>query len=116
MSQTLTVPQTQTTTKPTTKQPRLWNVVLVDDQDHSYEYVMQMTMSLFAHPVERAFLIAQKVDTHGRAILGTYHRELAELKQEQVHSFGRDAAIASCQGSMTCVLEPADFGDDDEDE
>lgn len=25
-----------------TQQPRAWNVVLLDDQDHTYEYVIRM--------------------------------------------------------------------------
>lgn len=112
----MTLPAPQTNTRPRVEQPRLWNVVLIDDEEHSYEYVIEMMMSLFAHPLERGFLIAQKVDTDGRAIIATHHRELAELKQEQVHSFGRDGAIASCKGSMTCVLEPADCGGDDDDD
>jgi ATP-dependent Clp protease adaptor protein ClpS len=89
-------------------------VVLLDDDDHSYDYVIEMAQALFAHPIPRAVDIAKTVDTQGRAILLTTHREHAELKVEQVHGFGADPRIASCKGAMSAIMEPAPGGDDDD--
>lgn len=108
-------PVQQSQAKPTKPQP-LWNVILVDDDDHTYEYVIRMMQTLFAHPLERSFKIACEVDAAGRAICATVHKELAELKQEQVHSFGRDPLMARCAGPMSAIIEPAcggGGGDDD---
>lgn len=91
----------------------LWNVILLDDDHHSYEYVIEMMMRVFRHPLEQGFKIAQRVDTDKRAVCLTAHKELAELKRDQIHGFGRDARIASCQGSMSAVIEPA-FADGDQ--
>ncbi len=99
--------------EPKIKQPRLWNVVLLDDEDHSYDYVIEAMQKVFSHPLERAFQIAQRVDAEGRAVCGTFHKELAELKLEQLHAQGRDFRIASCKGAMSAILEPADTGDDE---
>lgn len=97
------------------KQPWLWNVVLLDDDHHTYDYVIRMVMEIFGKPIEGAFLAARTVDADGRVILMTTHKEHAELKRDQVHAFGKDALIAGCAGSMTAVLEPAiGEGDDDE--
>jgi len=101
--------------RPETKQPRRWNVVLLDDDDHSYEYVIRMMQELFACSVERAFEIARKVDGDGRAICLTTHREHAELKREQIHAFGPDALIARCSGPMSAIIEPAEFDGEDDD-
>ncbi len=87
------------------QQPR-YHVVLWDDDDHTYEYVMQMMKALFGFPTEKGFEIAKKVDTEGRAICLTTTKEHAELKQEQIHSFGKDARIARCAGSMSASIEP----------
>ncbi len=111
MTQTATKPGTRTETKP--RQPRLWNVVLLDDDHHTYEYVIDMMSRVFGHPVEKGFRIACAVDAEGRAVCLTTHRELAELKLEQIHGFGRDARMAESAGSMSALLEPADFDDDD---
>ncbi len=103
---TLTLPQKQA--RPKTQPPQLWNVVLLDDDSHSYDYVIEMTQRLFGHPIERAFQIAKKVDSDGRAILRTCHRELAELKVDQIRAYGRDVLVASSVGSMRALIEPAD--------
>lgn len=92
---------------PSSDRPWLWNVVLLDDQDHTYEYVIRMMQDIFGHSRERAFAIARKVDNNGRAICLTTHREHAELKVEQVSGFGRDPLMPSSKGSMSAVLEPA---------
>lgn len=111
MIATLTRPEEVAETE--REMPGMWHVVLLDDDDHTYDYVISMCVELFAHEVERAYQIARRVDADGRAVLMTTHKELAELKLEQVHAFGRDELIAGCQGAMAAVLEPADFAGDD---
>lgn len=107
-------PERQGRTAAEPRQPWLWNVVLLDDDDHSYDYVINLSRKLFAHPVEKALKIASTVDSQGRAILLTTHKEHAELKRDQIHAFGRDRLISSCTGAMSAIIEPAEFqGDDD---
>lgn len=86
-------------------QPR-YNVILWDDPDHSYEYVIVMMKELFRVPMERGFQVAKEVDTSGRAILLTTTLEHAELKRDQIHAFGRDEYIERCKGSMSATIEP----------
>ena len=87
------------------RQPR-YNVVLWDDNDHSYEYVIHMLRKLFAFPFEQGVEIATKVDKGGRAICLTTTMEHAELKRDQIHAFGRDPLIPHCKGSMSATIEP----------
>lgn len=89
-------------------------MVLLDDQDHSYDYVIKMMMELFGHPLEKAFKIAETVDNDGRAVCLTTHKEHAELKREQILAYGKDGLIASSAGSMSAIIEPAEFGGDDD--
>ena len=93
--------------KPTTDRLPPWNVVLLDDDEHTYDYVIEMLGSVLGHAVERAFLMAQEVDETGRTIVWTGHRELAELKREQIISYGCDPRISKCRGGMSAILEPA---------
>ena len=102
----------QTSPQPKSKPPWLWNVVLLDDSDHTYDYVIRMMQDLFNHDPQKALQIAKTVDADGRAIVLTTHRELGELKIEQIHGFGRDPLLATCKGSMSAVLEPAEGEDD----
>ncbi len=94
----------QTDRKPK-RQPR-YHVILWDDNDHSYEYVIMMLKQLFGHPFELGVKLAKKVDSEGRCVCLTTTREHAELKRDQIHSFGRDILIAKCKGSMSASIEP----------
>ncbi len=87
------------------KQPR-YNVILWDDSDHSYQYVVMMLRKLFRYPVEKGFQIATEVDSSGRAICLTTTLEHAELKRDQIHAYGKDDLIPRCKGSMSATIEP----------
>ena len=84
-----------------------YNVVLLDDDDHSYEYVIFMLKTLFGHPPEKGYEMAVEVDTTGRVVVATTHLEEAELKRDQIQAFGPDPLIPRCKGSMSATVEPA---------
>ncbi len=84
-----------------------YHVILLDDDDHTYDYVIGMLRKLFGHTSEKAFQLASEVDQSGRVILDTTSLERAELKRDQIHSFGRDWRIRRCEGSMSGIIEPA---------
>ncbi len=86
------------------RQPR-FHVVLWNDQDHTYAYVIVMLMELFGHPAEKGYQLAKEVDTQGRAMVLTTTREHAELKRDQIHAYGKDGLIDGCQGSMWATIE-----------
>jgi ATP-dependent Clp protease adaptor protein ClpS len=92
--------------RPTPKRYPQFNVVLLDDDDHTYDYVIRMMADLFGHPAERGKLLAEEVDTTGRCICLTTAKEHAELKRDQIHAFGRDKLMARSKGSMRAVIEP----------
>ena len=86
------------------RQPR-YNVLLWNDEDHTYPYVIAMLQKLFGHPKEKGFQLAEQVDTQGRAVVLTTTREHAELKRDQIHAYGKDSLIDNCQGSMWATVE-----------
>jgi len=100
-------PAEQTKKRPPKSLPP-FNVVLLNDNDHSYEYVIEMLKSIFGHNEQQGFVLAEEVDKQGRAIVFTTHKELAELKRDQIHAFGKDDRVATCQGSMSAIVEPAE--------
>ena len=87
--------------------PPRYNVVLLDDDDHTYDYVIEMLRKLFGLTPERAFQVASEVDGAGRVVVDTTTFERAELKRDQIHTFGRDWRIPRCEGSMSATIEPA---------
>jgi len=111
MSETMTLPDTKQKTKEKeeqkTKKMPPYNVVLLNDDDHSFDYVIGMLQQLFGHPREKGEQMAWEVHTSGRVIVYTTNKELAELKCDQIHAFGPDKFIARCKGSMSALIEPA---------
>lgn len=84
-----------------------YNVVLLDDNDHSYDYVIAMLNKVFGHPPEKGFELAKQVDSNGRVVVMTTNLEVAEMKRDEVHAFGPDPLIPRCRGSMSATVEPA---------
>lgn len=85
----------------------LYNVVLLDDNDHSYDYVIEMLCALFFMTPTLAFQHAVEVDTTGRTIVLTCDREAAEFGRQQIHNYGADPRMERSQGSMSAIVEPA---------
>ncbi len=92
----------------TTHLAPLWNVVLLNDDDHTYEYVIEMLGKLFGHNAETALQMAYEVDKTGRVVVDTTTKERAELKQEQIHGYGPDHRLPRSRGSMSAVIEPVE--------
>lgn len=104
-----TLASPQQAVHPSAVQPRhapLWNLVLLDDNDHTYSYVVEMLSRLFGYGVEKSFRLACEVDSTGRVIVATLAFEYAEFKQQQIHAFGRDWRLEQSRGSMSAILEP----------
>ena len=105
MTDTTTQPREETGQKTEGLPP--FNVVLLDDNDHSYEYVIFMLKTLFGYPPEKGYKMALEVDSTGRVVVLTTHLEEAELKRDQIQTFGSDPLIPRCKGSMSAKVEPA---------
>jgi ATP-dependent Clp protease adaptor protein ClpS len=91
-----------------TKRQPPYNVVLLDDDYHTFDYVIAMLQELFGYPREKGMQMAMEVHTTGRVIVLTTTREHAELKRDQIHAFGPDLLSSKeCVGSMSAVIEPA---------
>jgi ATP-dependent Clp protease adaptor protein ClpS len=86
---------------------RLFHVVLLDDDEHTYDYVIEMLQKLFFLPVEVALQHAVEVDTTGRTVVITCERAEAEFARDQIHAYGADPRMPKSKGSMSAVLVPA---------
>jgi ATP-dependent Clp protease adaptor protein ClpS len=106
----MTQQQESTATVPADARPTpapFWHVILLDDDDHTYDYVIEMLGKIFGHGLETAFQMACEVDMTGRVIVDTTTLERAELKRDQIHAYGRDRRLERSQGSMSATIEPA---------
>jgi ATP-dependent Clp protease adaptor protein ClpS len=85
----------------------LYRVVLLDDNDHTYDYVIEMLQKIFIFSVDEAYRHAEEVDRMGRTALITCELPEAEFARDQIQSYGRDTRLPRSQGSMSAVVEPA---------
>lgn len=92
---------------PQRKNAPQYHVILHDDNDHTYPYVVTMLMELFGKTFERAYQHAFEVDTTGVTIVETTNLERAELKRDQIRAYGKDPHSPNSPGSMHASIEPA---------
>ena len=85
----------------------MYHLVLLDDNDHSYEYVVELLGRLFGYARAKAFALACVVDSQGRAIVETAAKTKVTRDQARIHAYGADPRIPRCAGSMSAVIEPA---------
>jgi ATP-dependent Clp protease adaptor protein ClpS len=88
-------------------QTPLYNVVLIDDNDHTYDYVIEMLQKIFIFTAEQALRHAKEVDSRGRTVLLTCELPEAEFARDQIHGYGPDWRLDRSKGSMSAVVEPA---------
>jgi ATP-dependent Clp protease adaptor protein ClpS len=85
----------------------LYHVVLLDDNEHTYDYVVEMLCKIFCLPAEVAFQRAVEVDSTGRTIVITCEKDQAEFGRDQIHAYGADPRMEVSKGSMSAIVEPA---------
>jgi ATP-dependent Clp protease adaptor protein ClpS len=85
----------------------LYRVVLLDDNDHTYDYVIEMLQKVFIFTLEQAYRHAEEVDRCGRTVLITCELREAEYARDQIHSYGPDWRLPRSKGPMSAVVEPA---------
>jgi ATP-dependent Clp protease adaptor protein ClpS len=87
---------------------RLYHVILLNDDDHTDLYVVEMLCEIFSFTEEKAYDHVIEVDTEGHTRLTTCSLPEAEKKRDQVHAYGADWRLERSLGSMAALIEPAD--------
>lgn len=85
----------------------LFHVVLFDDNQHTYDYVIEMLCHVFLMPPAEAFRKAVEVDTAGRSVVITCELPQAEFARDQIHAYGPDWRMPQSNQSMRAAIEPA---------
>src|SRR6266567_4185572 len=89
-----------TKTKPQTKRPSLYRVLLLNDDYTPMEFVVHVLERFFNKDQETAHRIMMHVHQHGIGECGIYTYEVAETKVTQVMDFARKH-----QHPLQCVME-----------
>lgn len=89
-----------------------YHVILLDDNTHTYDYVIEMLMEIFGYNSSTAFQMACEVDILGKVIVYTSNKEHAEYKRDQIVNYGPDWRLDNSKSSMRASIEPANSDTD----
>ncbi len=97
--------------QPRLKRPPMYKVVMLNDDYTPMEFVVDVLEQFFRMNREQATRVMLKVHTEGRAICGTYTRDIAETKAAQVNQYARDN-----QHPLLCEIEASDDSEEGADD
>jgi len=91
-----------TKTRPKTKKPSLYRVLMMNDDYTPMEFVVQVLVGIFNKTAEEATQIMLNVHQSGIGVCGIYTYEIAETKVSQVMDQAKRA-----QHPLQCTMEKA---------
>ena len=88
--------------RPKLKPPRMYKVILNNDDYTPMEFVVHILELFFAMDRDKATQIMLHIHTRGRGVCGVFTRDIAETKVTQVNEYSRDH-----QHPLMCTMEEA---------
>src|ERR1017187_3565847 len=85
----------------------LYRVVLLDDNDHTYDYVIEMLQQILVFTMLEGYRHAEELDRTGRPVLFVCELLEHQFPRDQFRSDGADWRHPRSQGSMSAFTEPA---------
>ncbi|NPA10841.1 MAG: ATP-dependent Clp protease adaptor ClpS [Epsilonproteobacteria bacterium] len=73
--------------------PKLYKVILLNDDYTTFEFVINILKSVFHKSEEDAINLTLRVDKQGSAVVGVYPYEIARMKVDKTHSLARNAGF-----------------------
>jgi len=86
---------------------KLYHVIILNDDDHTFDYVIEMLQAVFGFPYATALAHTMEADSTGSSIVLTTSLEEAEQKRDQIHAYGPDWRLPHSRGSVAALVEPA---------
>jgi ATP-dependent Clp protease adaptor protein ClpS len=89
--------------RPKLKKPRMFQVVLLNDDYTPMEFVVELIEQFFYKSRENATRVMLKIHTEGKGVCGIYTEDVAETKAAVVNQYSMDH-----QHPLLCEIEPCD--------
>lgn len=86
--------------------PRLWKVLLHNDDYTTKEFVVEVLQQIFGHSEVTATAIMMHVHNNGMGVAGIYTHEVAETKVSEVMQAAEEAEFP-----LLCTMEPEELSE-----
>jgi ATP-dependent Clp protease adaptor protein ClpS len=86
---------------------KVYHVIILNDDEHTYEYVIEMLQTVFGLTLQTAIAHTVEADSTGSSIVFTSSLTEAETKRDAVHAYGPDWRLPHSRGSVVALVEPA---------
>ncbi|MGH6789016.1 MAG: ATP-dependent Clp protease adapter ClpS [Pseudolabrys sp.] len=83
----LTKPRTKTATK--TERPKLWKVILLNDDYTPREFVVQVLKAVFRMNESQAYRVMMTAHQKGACVIAVYTRDVADTKAKEATELGK---------------------------
>lgn len=88
--------ETVTEASTVVKNQKLWNVIIHDSDFHTFDYVVDLLVTVFRKTMDEAAELTKRVHLENFAIAETVSKERAELYLEQVNEFKPSPKLHGC--------------------
>jgi ATP-dependent Clp protease adaptor protein ClpS len=78
--------KSSTQVQTTLKAPKLYKVLMHNDDVTPMDFVVSLLMVIFKHPENKAYALMLKIHTDGLAICGLYTQEIAQTRMLQAQA------------------------------
>lgn len=82
---------TGTVAKPKTQRPRLYKVMLENDDFTPRDFVVKVLKTVFRMTEEEAYQVMMAAHQQGNAVVSVYTKDVAETKAKEAMDMGREA-------------------------
>jgi ATP-dependent Clp protease adaptor protein ClpS len=102
-----TTVETETGEKTRDELEKLYHVIILNDDEHSFDYVIEMLQAVFSFSYSTALAHTMEADATGSSIVHTSGLTEAEGKRDQIHAYGPDWRMPNSRGSVAALVELA---------
>ena len=91
MAETVVKPRTKT--RPQTERPKLWKVILLNDDYTPREFVVQVLKAVFRMNESEAYRVMITAHQRGACVIAVFTRDVADTKAKEATDLGKQAGF-----------------------
>ena len=84
-----TVLKPRTKVKPKTERPKLWKVILLNDDFTPREFVVQVLKAVFRMNAEEAYQVMMTAHRKGACVIAVFSKDIADTKAKEATELGK---------------------------